>query len=82
MTEDNEIMFTREVLCAMINQAVKDAKNERKYVNGDNARNRELNQRSAIFFLNSVFYKDLCKVLGDCSGVGIPADKIKLEAMK
>lgn len=82
MNEDNELMFTREVLCAMINQAVKDAKNDRKYVTKDNQKNRELNQRSAILFLNSEFYKDLCKALGRASGVGIPSDKIKLEAMK
>lgn len=79
---DNELMFTREVLCAMINQAVKDAKNDRKYVTEDNQKNREANQRSAILFLNSTFYRDLCRALGDCSGVGMPADKITLEAMK
>ena len=79
---DNELMFTREVLCAMINQAVKDAKNDREYVTEDNQKNRELNQRSAIIFLNSEFYKDLCTALGRASGIGIPADKITLEALK
>lgn len=82
MNEDNELMFTRRVLCAMIRQSVIDAKNDREYAKGENARNRELNQRSAILFLNSEFYKDLCKALGRASGVGLPADKIKLEAMK
>ena len=79
---DNELMFTREVLCAMIRQAVKDAKNDREYVTEDNKSNRELNQRSAILFLNSEFYKDLCTALGRASGIGIPADKITLEALK
>ena len=79
---DNDLMFTREVLCAMINQAVKDAKNDREYVTEDNQKNREANQRSAIIFLNSEFYKDLCTALGRASGIGIPADKITLEALK
>jgi hypothetical protein len=79
---DNELMFTREVLCAMIKQAVKDAKNDREYVTADNKSNRENNQRSAILFLNSEFYKDLCTALGRASGIGIPADKITLEALK
>ena len=79
---DNEVMFTRRVLCAMIRQAVFDAKNDREYVTEDNQNEREANQRTAIKFLNSGFYRDLCRALGDCSGVGLPADKIKLEAMK
>ena len=82
MTEDNEIMFTRRLLCALIRQAVIDAKNDREYVTADNQNERETNQRTAIRFLNSTFYRDLCRALGDCSGVGLPADKIKLEAMK
>jgi hypothetical protein len=79
---DNEVMFTRRVLCAMIRQAVFDAKNNREYVTEDNQKEREANQRSAILFLNSEFYKDLCTALGRASGVGIPADKITLEALK
>jgi hypothetical protein len=79
---DNEVMYTRRLLCAMIRQAVFDAKNDREYVTADNQSERERNQRTAIDFLNSEFYKDLCKALGDCSGIGLPADKIKLEAMK
>lgn len=82
MTEDNEIMFTRRLLCALIRQAVIDAKNDREYVTADNQNERETNQRTALRFLNSTFYRDLCRALGDCSGVGLPADKIKLEAMK
>jgi hypothetical protein len=79
---DNELMYTRRLLCAMIKQAVFDAKNDREYVTADNQSERERNQRTAIDFLNSEFYKDLCKALGDCSGIGLPADKIKLEALK
>ena len=79
---DNEVMYTREVLCAMIRQAVKDASNDRDYLRNNTKNDRERHQRTAIKFLNSNFYRDLCKALGDCSGVGLPADKMRLEAMK
>lgn len=79
---DREMMFTREVLCAMVRQAVLDAKNDKEYETIQNRNDRELNQRTAIEFLKSEFCADLLKVLGDCSGIGLPADKIRLEAMK
>jgi len=79
---DNEVMYTRRLLCAMIRQAVLDAKNDRDYLRNNLKNNRERYQRTAIAFLNSAFYRDLCKALGDCSGVGLPADKMRLEAMK
>jgi hypothetical protein len=79
---DRELMFTRNVLCAMIRQAVIDAQNDREYVSIDNVNGRENNQRSAIKFLNSEFYRHLCEALGRASGVGIPHDRIRLEAMK
>lgn len=79
---DNEVMYTRRLLCAMIKQAVLDAKNDRDYLRNNLKNNRERYQRTAIAFLNSAFYRDLCKALGDCSGVGLPADKMRLEAMK
>ena len=79
---DNEIMFVRNVLCGMIRQAVIDAKNDREYMSRDNKNGRESNQRSAIQFLNSEFYRHLCEALGRASGVGIPHDRIRLEAMK
>lgn len=79
---DNEIMFTRNVLCMMIRQAVIDAQNDREYMSCSNVNGRESNQRSAIQFLNSEFYRDLCEALGRASGVGLPHDRIRLEAMK
>ena len=79
---DNEVMYTRRLLCAMIKQAVLDAKNDRDYLRNNLKNNRERYQRTAIAFLNSAFYRDLCKALGDCSGIGLPADKMRLEAMK
>jgi len=79
---DNELMYTRRLLCAMIRQAVLDAKNDRDYLRNNLKNNRERYQRTAIAFLNSNFYRDLCKALGDCSGIGLPADKMRLEALK
>jgi hypothetical protein len=79
---DNEIMFTRNVLCGMIRQAVIDAKNDREYMSCSNVTGRENNQRSAIQFLNSEFYRHLCEALGRASGIGLPHDRIRLEAMK
>ena len=79
---DNELMYTRRLLCAMIRQAVLDAKNDRDYLRNNLKNNRERYQRTAIAFLNSAFYRNLCKALGDCSGIGLPADKMRLEAMK
>ena len=79
---DNELMYTRRLLCAMIRQAVFDAKNDRDYLRNNSKNDRERHQRTAIKFLNSAFYRDLCKALGDCSGIGLPADKMRLEAMK
>ena len=66
----------------MIRQAVLDAKNDRDYLRNNLKNNRERYQRTAIAFLNSNFYRDLCKALGDCSGIGLPADKMRLEALK
>jgi hypothetical protein len=79
---DNELMYTRRLLCAMIRQAVFDAKNDRDYLRNNSKNDRERHQRTAIKFLNSNFYRDLCKALGDCSGIGLPADKMRLEALK
>jgi len=78
----DEIMCVRELLCEVINQAVIDASNDRDYLRNNTKNDRERHQRTAIKFLNSAFYRDLCKALGDCSGIGLPADKMRLEAMK
>ncbi len=79
---DNEMMSTRNVLCGMIRQAVIDAKNDREYMSRDNGKERERNQRSAMQFLNSEFYRHLCEALGRASGVRLPHGRIRLEAMK
>jgi hypothetical protein len=81
MKDDYEILFTREVLCAMIEQAVEDAQNETVYKTKSLNEHREMNQRSAIAFLNSTFYGDLCEALGDAAGVVLPSKKIRRKAL-
>ena len=81
MKYDNEILFTREVMCAMIEQAVLDARNDTVYESKSLNEHREINQRSAIAFLNSTFYEDLCEALGDAAGVTLPSKKIRQKAL-
>jgi hypothetical protein len=81
MKYDNEILFTREVLCAMIQQAVLDARNDTVYESKSLNEHREMNQRSAIAFLNTPFYADLCEALGDAAGVVLPAKRIRQKAL-
>ena len=81
MKYDNEILFTREVLCAMIQQAVLDARNDTVYESKSLNEHREMNQRSAIAFLNTPFYSDLCEALGDAAGVVLPSKRIRQKAL-
>jgi hypothetical protein len=81
MKYDNEILFTREVLCAMIQQAVLDARNDTVYESKSLNEHREINQRSAIAFLNTTFYADLCEALGDAAGVVLPSKRIRQKAL-
>jgi len=78
---DNELMFTRGLLCGMIEQAVLDAQNETVYESKSLNEHREMNQRSAITFLNSTLYSQLCTALGNASGFHIPAKRIRQKAM-
>jgi ribosome biogenesis GTPase A len=78
---DNELMFTRGLLCGMIEQAVLDAQNETVYETKSLNEHREMNQKSAIAFLNSTFYSQLCTALGNASGFHIPAKRIRQKAM-
>jgi hypothetical protein len=78
---DNELMFTRGLLCGMIEQAVLDAQNETIYESKSLNEHKEMNQRSAIAFLNSTLYSQLCTALGNASGFHIPAKRIRQKAM-
>lgn len=81
MKYDNEIIFTRNLLCAMIEQAVLDARNDTVYESKSLNEHREINQRSAIAFLNTPFYSDLCEALSDASGVVLPSKRIRQKAL-
>ena len=81
MKDDAEILFTRNLLCAVIEQAVVDAQNETQYMSKSLQEHREANQRSAIAFLNSRFYNHLCEALSDASGVTLLSKKIRQKAL-
>ena len=81
MKYDNEIIFTRELLCAVIEQAFEDARNDTVYESKSLNEHREINQRTAIAFLNTTFYADLCEALGDAAGVTLPSKKIRQKAL-
>jgi hypothetical protein len=69
---ENELLFTREVLCAMIERAVLDAKLiPDNYVRQHTKNMNEQFQTDAIHFLQSEGFKDICNALG------LPADKIR-----
>jgi ribosome biogenesis GTPase A len=78
---DNELMFTRGLLCGLIEQAVLDAQNETVYESKSLNEHREMNQKSAIAFLNSTLYSQLCTALGNASGFHISAKRIRQKAM-
>lgn len=69
---ENELLFTREVLCAMIERAVLDAKLiPDNYVRQHTKNMNEQFQTDAIHFLQSEGFKDICNALG------LPSDKIR-----
>lgn len=73
--EYRELMFTRNIACNLIKLAVKDAQNTREYLRANNRNNQEANRISALHFLDSRAYEDICCVLN------LPADKIRAEAL-
>ena len=76
MNEETDILFTRNVLCAMIQQAVVDLKSDTIYEKVNTQSHADQNRRSAKYFLQSDFFTALCDTLG------LPACKIKREALK
>jgi hypothetical protein len=67
-------MFTRSLLCAVIQCAVNDVQSETVFK--QSARNSQADEcrRSAIHFLKSDFFNDLCVLLA------LQADKIRSKA--
>lgn len=76
VSEDKELMFTREVLAAMVKCAYIDAKHVSDNKDPDIQKEAEVNQQSALAFLSSRFFKDYCEVFG------LPSDSIHIRALK
>ena len=75
VSEDLEIMFTREIMAAMVKCAYIDAKHVSDNKDTDMQREAEVNQESALAFLSSRFFKEYCEIFG------LPADSIQIKAL-
>jgi hypothetical protein len=72
---ENELLFTREVLCAMIELAIDDARKDySKFLRENTKNNQQKNQLDAIHFIRSKGFEDICNALG------LAADKFRLKA--
>ena len=70
--------FYRKLLNAMIWQAVDDVSNESEYAQYSNAREADMNIRTAAHFLRSTFFPKLCEAMP----IKLPAQAIINEAFK
>lgn len=75
-TLENELRFTREIACGIIRQAVLDIKIERNFRRKYAKHIHDQSQRSAIVFLRSRAFKEICNALGLCHS------RIKFAAFK
>jgi len=73
---DAEIMFTRNILCGMIEQAVEDMRSEKVFLSKQLNDLQELDRDTALHFIRSKAFQGICDVLS------LPADKIKTKALK
>jgi hypothetical protein len=72
---ENELLFTREVLCAMIERAVLDCKiKPEKYVRAHTRNFASKQYEEAVHFLKSDGFTNICFALG------LPSDKLKRKA--
>lgn len=73
-----ELLFTREIACQIVKRAWYDIKgdNEEEYVRQSDNNHREKYKRSAIHFLGSKAFETIC------DAVGLPADRIRIAALK
>lgn len=75
MTKDEiDVLFTRTLLCAVIECAVNDVKSDTVFKQAARNNQADESKRSAIHFLKSNFFNDLCYVMA------LPADKIRAKA--
>jgi hypothetical protein len=69
---ESELLFTREVLCAMIHRAVLDAQlTPDKYMRQHTKNMNEKFQQDALHFIRSEGFKDICNALS------LPSEKLK-----
>jgi len=73
---DAEIMFTRNILCGMVQQAVQDLRSEKVFVSKQMNAHQEIDRDTALHFIRSKAFQGICDVLA------LPADKIKTKALK
>ena len=73
---DAEIMFTRNLLCGMVQQAVEDLRSEKVFISRQLNEHQERDRDSALHFIRSKAFKGICDVLS------LPFDKIKTKALK
>lgn len=61
---ESELLFTREVLCAMVHRAILDAQLiPDKYMRQHTKNMNEKFQQDAIHFIQSEGFKDICEAL-------------------
>lgn len=63
-SEDLEIMFTRNVLCEMIEISMKDVLRRRKYKRANTKNQQSKNRKEAEYFLRSRAFTGICNALG------------------
>lgn len=74
--QENELTFTKEVLCAMIEQAYRDIKCETKFLRSNAQNHADQQKQTAIHFFKSKLFKELAEALN------IRADRILTRAFK
>ena len=73
---DAEIMFTRNILCGIIEQAVEDLRSEKVFLSRQLNEHQEIDRDTALHFIRSRAFQGICDVLA------LPADKIKTKALR
>ena len=69
-------MFVRNILCGMVTLAIIDAQNDKEYACKSTRREQADNKASALHFIRSKSFGNICGILG------LPADKLKKAALK
>jgi hypothetical protein len=76
MSEPMCDMFVRNVLCGMVELSIIDAQNDKEYASKSTRREQTDNRASALHFIRSRSFGNICEILG------LPADKLKKAALK